>query len=99
MSTTADKPTPTGEAVSAEDAATEIGELRVRIDAVDDEIIRLIQERRALSNQVGRLRASVGGPRLSIGREHQIMGKFANEIGTYGSQVALLLLKISRGRM
>ena len=85
--------------VSAAEAAAQIGVLREKIDAVDDGIIRLINERRALSHDVGRLRAAVGGPRLSITREHQIMGKFARELGAYGSQVALLLLKISRGRM
>lgn len=86
-------------ALSADDAAAQIGVLRQQIDAVDDEIIRLVNERRALSGDVARLRSAVGGPRLSISREHQIMGKFARELGVYGSQVALLLLKISRGRM
>lgn len=100
MTTTASSPAEHSPSeVSAEDAAAQIGLLREQIDAVDDEIIRLVNERRALSNDVGRLRAAVGGPRLSISREHQIMGKFAKEVGTYGSQVALLLLKISRGRM
>lgn len=85
--------------VSTAGAAEQIGVLREQIDAVDSEIIRLINERKALSHQVGRLRSAVGGPRLSISREHQIMSRFASEVGTYGSQVALLLLKISRGRM
>lgn len=85
--------------VSAADATTRISVLREQIDAVDSEIIRLINERKALSHQVGRLRSAVGGPRLSISREHQIMGRFGKEIGAYGGQVALLLLKISRGRM
>ena len=94
-------PTEQSELVGAPagDAAAQIGVLRKQIDAVDDEIIRLVNERRALSHNVGLLRAAVGGPRLSITREHQIMGKFAKELGAYGSQVALLLLKISRGRM
>lgn len=85
-----------GSAGSADD---QIGLLRQRIDTVDDEIIRLVNERVALSKQVGKLRASVGGPRLSITREHQIMGKFAQAIGPHGSALALLLLKISRGRL
>lgn len=93
MTTTADS------SPSAQDAAAQIGVLREQIDAVDDEIIRLIDKRRTLSHNVGQLRAAVGGPRLSISREHQIMGKFAKDLGAYGSQVALLLLKISRGRM
>lgn len=85
--------------VTEEEAAHKITVLRDQIDAVDDAIIRLIDERVALSRNVGTLRAAVGGPRLSLSRENQILAKFARRLGAQGTPLAMLLLKISRGRM
>lgn len=96
MTTTAQPPART---ISETEATHKIGVLRDQIDAVDDAIIRLIEERVSLSHNVGALRAAVGGPRLSMSRENQILAKFAKSLGSNGTPLALLLLKISRGRM
>lgn len=79
--------------------ALRIGVLRNQIDAIDDAIIRLINERVALSKNVGKLRRAGGGPRLSLTRENQIIGKFTRALGASGTPLAMLLLKVSRGRM
>ena len=111
MTTTA--PPPTGTSPAAEsagragaapaltepEAAHRIAVLREQIDAVDDAIIRLVNERTSLSRNVGALRSAAGGPRLSLSRENQILGKFAAALGGNGTPLAMLLLKISRGRM
>ncbi|WP_153505379.1 chorismate mutase [Cumulibacter manganitolerans] len=97
---TAATPAPAlGRQISEQEATHKINVLRDQIDAVDDAIISLIDERIALSHNVGALRAAIGGPRLSLSRENQILGKFARAIGTHGTPLAMLLLKISRGRL
>lgn len=89
----------TDHARPADQAGQRIDVLRNQIDAVDDAIIRLIGERVSLSKNVGTLRRAGGGPRLSLHRENQIIGKFGRALGTPGTPLAMLLLKISRGRM
>lgn len=76
-----------------------IAVLRDQIDAVDDAIIRLVAERVRMSKDIGALRTSVGGTRLSLSRENQIIAKFGSALGSPGTTLAMLLLKISRGRI
>lgn len=106
MTTTTERPAPSTAtpqiveaALSAQECDRRIGVLRTQIDAVDDAIIALIDERVALSKNVGALRRAGGGPRLSLSRENQIIAKFARALGGSGTPLAMLLLKISRGRM
>ncbi|GAB3296235.1 chorismate mutase [Epidermidibacterium keratini] len=107
MTTTTERPateaqpaeTTADPALSAQECDRRIGVLRTQIDAVDDAIIALIDERVALSKNVGALRRAGGGPRLSLSRENQIIAKFARALGGSGTPLAMLLLKISRGRM
>ena len=82
-----------------DEADRKIAVLREQIDAVDDAIIRLVDERVRLSKNIGTLRTSIGGPRLSLSRENQIIAKFTRALGSHGPSLAMLLLKISRGRM
>lgn len=96
MTTTAQPP---ARVISEAEATHKIDVLRDQINAVDDAIIRLIEERVSLSKNVGTLRAAVGGTRLSMSRENQILAKFAKALGSNGTPLAMLLLKISRGRM
>lgn len=90
MSTTAE---------STVDPAVRIGELRQEIDACDTGIIELIQRRLAISKEIGQLRTSAGGTRLSLAREQQILAKFQAALGPDGAALGLMLLRQGRGRL
>ena len=81
------------------DAAARIGELRVGIDACDAEIIRLVQQRLAISQEIGALRRSTGGTRLSLAREQQVLATFQDALGTDGVALGMMLLRQGRGRL
>ncbi|MGC9666696.1 chorismate mutase [Planosporangium sp. 12N6] len=74
-----------------------ISSLRNRIDEIDETIIRLWQERAALSQEVGRTRVASGGTRLVLARERQILDRFRAVLGDDGVQLALLILRAGRG--
>lgn len=76
---------------------TSIDGLRDRIDTIDAELIRLWQERSALSQEVGKARMASGGTRLVLSREREILARFREALGADGTQVALLLLRSGRG--
>jgi chorismate mutase len=74
-----------------------ISSLRTRIDEIDETIIRLWQERAALSQEVGKTRVASGGTRLVLARERQILDRFRVVLGEDGVQLALLILRAGRG--
>jgi chorismate mutase len=94
--TTLEGPTTDGEPDKAA-ADTQIGELRQRIDEIDATIIRLWQERAAISQEVGRTRVASGGTRLVLSREREILDRFRDALGADGTQLALLILRAGRG--
>jgi chorismate mutase len=59
-------------------------ELRERIIAVDDEIIRLIGERRTLVLDVGRIKESLGLPVLDPAREARVVRRVAERSRALG---------------
>jgi len=59
-------------------------ELRERIIAVDDEIIRLIGERRDLVLEVGRIKESLGLPVLDPAREARVVRRVAERSRALG---------------
>lgn len=61
--------------------ADRIGELRTEIDACDAQIIELVQRRLAISQEIGVLRTSIGGTRLSLSREQQVLSRFPHRAG------------------
>ena len=66
---TPDTVTPdTATADAVVEPADRIGELRTAIDDCDAQLIELVQRRRAISQEIGELRASTGGMRLSLSR-------------------------------
>lgn len=83
----------------AADPAVRIGELRQEIDACDTGIIELIQRRLAISREIGRLRTTAGGTRLSLSREQQILARFQSALGPDGAALGLMLLRQGRGRL
>ena len=82
---------------SAPDA--HIATLRARLDDIDATIIRLWQERAAISQEVGRTRVAAGGTRLVLAREREILERFGAALGEDGVQLALLILRAGRGKL
>ncbi|MEU5156468.1 chorismate mutase [Glycomyces sp. NPDC021274] len=82
---------------SAEIAPDELQDLRVEIDALDAEIIRLWQRRAEVSKRIGEIRMANGGTRLVLDRERAILEKYRSALGDDGIQVAMLVLRSGRG--
>ncbi len=59
-------------------------ELRERIIAVDDEIIKLIGERRDLALEIGRIKESLGLPILDPAREARVVRRVAEQARALG---------------
>lgn len=76
-----------------------IDELRTAISAIDGEILALVGRRIELSREVGALRMAAGGTRVALGREQEIVNRFAAALGADGTALAMLLLRAGRGRL
>jgi chorismate mutase len=87
----------TGTAADGADPSVAIADLRTRIDEIDETIIRLWQERAAISQRIGATRVASGGTRLVLSREREILDRFRHELGADGTQLALLILRAGRG--
>ena len=94
MSTTA-----TSASAPAGDPTDRIGALREQIDDCDAQIIELVRRRLAVSQEIGALRTSTGGTRLSLSREQQVLSRFQAELGRDGATLAMMLLRQGRGRL
>ncbi|SOD84345.1 chorismate mutase [Streptomyces sp. Ag109_G2-15] len=82
--------------VTAEQTITDA---RERIDALDDRIIGLIQERMAVSTVVQETRIASGGRRVNLSREMEILGRYRETLGKPGTALAMTLLELCRGRI
>jgi chorismate mutase len=76
-----------------------ISALRGEIDDCDAEIIALVQRRLAISQEIGALRASSGGTRLSLAREAEVLNRFRLALGPDGAALGMMLLRQGRGRL
>ncbi|GHD94490.1 chorismate mutase [Streptomyces naganishii JCM 4654] len=81
------------------EAAGVIAGARERIDALDDRIIGLIQERVAVSAVVQEARIASGGRRVNLSREMEILGRYSEALGRPGTPLAMTLLELCRGRI
>ncbi|MFF3510172.1 chorismate mutase [Streptomyces sp. NPDC002573] len=72
---------------------------RERIDALDDRIIGLIQERMAVSAVIQEARITSGGRRVNLSREMEILGHYRDALGKPGTGLAMTLLELCRGRV
>ncbi len=72
---------------------------RARIDALDGRILALVQERMAVSAEVQAARIGSGGPRVSLTREMEILARYRAALGPQGTEVAMQLLQLCRGRV
>ncbi|MFM9588950.1 chorismate mutase [Streptomyces scabiei] len=95
--THATKTTATG-ARTAEAAAV-IADARERIDALDDRIIGLIQERTAVSTVIQQTRIESGGRRVNLSREMDVLAHYRDALGRPGTALAMTLLELCRGRV
>jgi chorismate mutase len=76
-----------------------IADARERIDAIDDRILGLIQERMAVSSVVQQTRIASGGRRVHLAREMEILGRYREALGRPGTSLAMTLLELCRGRI
>lgn len=84
--------------LTAEQSAQVIAEARGRIDDLDARILALVRERMAVSSEVQTARIAVGGPRLALTRELEILGRYRTALGPQGTDIAMHLLELCRGR-
>lgn len=76
----------------------EIDQLRQEIDRLDAEILAAIKRRSEISQQIGRTRMANGGTRLVHSREMKVIERFS-DLGEEGHTLAMLLLRLGRGRL
>jgi chorismate mutase len=76
----------------------EIDALRHEIDRLDAEILAAIKRRTEVSRVIGQTRMAAGGPRLVHNREMKVIERFS-ELGQEGHTLAMLLLRLGRGRL
>jgi chorismate mutase len=79
-------------------SSDEIPSLREEIDAIDAELLRLIQRRTEISQRIGLTRMAAGGPRIVYNREMQVLARF-RDLGAEGRELGMLLLRLGRGRL
>jgi chorismate mutase len=84
--------------LTPEQADAEIDRLREQIDSIDDEIVAIVLRRIETSKQIQAVRMTHGGRRREHSRELKIVNTYVDALGRTGSQLALTLLELSRGR-
>lgn len=81
------------------EAAGVISGARERIDALDDRIIGLVQERMAVSAVIQEARIESGGRRVNLSREMEVLAHYRDALGKPGTALAMTLLELCRGRI
>lgn len=76
------------------EAAGLITGARERIDALDDRILGLVQERMAVSAVIQDARIASGGRRVNLSRENEILGRYSAALGKPGTTLAMTLLEL-----
>ena len=76
----------------------DIDELRQEIDRLDAEILAAVARRTEVSKVIGKARMASGGTRLVHSREMKII-EFYSALGPEGKDLAMLLLRLGRGRL
>jgi chorismate mutase len=72
---------------------------RAVLDDIDNQLMRLLSERRAVSKQVQQLRVQEGGSRVEHSRENAIIRRWSDALGDGGAELALAVLAHCRGRL
>ena len=76
----------------------QIDDLRREIDRLDAEILAAVKRRTEVSQEIGRARMASGGTRLVHSREMKVIERYS-ELGPDGKNLAMLLLRLGRGRL
>jgi chorismate mutase len=82
---------------TAVDCDVDVQEARARIDALDDELIRLVRQRAELSRQIQQARIAQGDSRIAAAREGEVLDRWHAALDRPGVSVARALLELSRG--
>ena len=77
---------------------SDIDALRQEIDRLDAEILAAVKRRTEVSQEIGRARMASGGTRLVPSREMKVIERYS-ELGPEGKDLAMLLLRMGRGRL
>ncbi|MFB9907152.1 chorismate mutase [Allokutzneria oryzae] len=93
MNATADS-----EQTAGSSPAQDIDALRLEIDELDAEILRLIKRRSEVSQTIGAARMASGGPKIVYSREMAVLARF-RDLGPEGRELGMLLLRLGRGRL
>lgn len=80
------------------DADAAIARLRDQIDEIDHEIVDAVKRRIEVSKQIQAVRMAQGGRRREHSRELRIVQTYVDGLGKPGSELALTLLELARGR-
>jgi chorismate mutase len=80
------------------DELSDIDDLREEIDRLDSEIVAAVKRRTEISQAIGKARMATGGTRLVHSREMKVI-KHYSELGPDGKDLAILLLRLGRGRL
>jgi chorismate mutase len=83
----------------ATDELTDIDALRTEIDRLDAEILAAVKRRTEVSQAIGKVRMASGGTRLVHSREMQVIERYSGVLGQDGKDLAMLLLRMGRGRL
>jgi len=78
---------------------TDVAAGRAQLDAIDEQIRRLVLTRREVSQQVQQLRRAAGGPRIEHSRENEILARYSAALGKPGVSLALAVLELCRGQI
>jgi chorismate mutase len=76
----------------------DIDDLRHEIDRLDAEILAAVKRRTEVSREIGKARMASGGTRLVFSREMKVIERYS-ELGPEGKDLAMLLLRLGRGRL
>ena len=80
------------------ETTTDIDSLRQEIDRLDAEILAAVKRRTEVSQEIGRARMASGGTRLVHSREMKVIDRYS-VLGAEGKDLAMLLLRMGRGRL
>ncbi len=76
----------------------DIDDLRREIDQLDGAILEAVKRRTDVSKLIGKARMASGGTRLVHSREMKVLDRYS-ELGPEGKDLAMLLLRLGRGRL
>ncbi|MCW2542389.1 MAG: chorismate mutase [Frankiales bacterium] len=71
--------------------------LRREVDLLDQAMMHALIQRTELSSRIQAVRISLGGPRVDLQRERQIIDTYRHVFGHDGAELASLILRHSRG--